>query len=205
MKTIICDDAIHYLNEQSNNSIPNIITGLPDLDEMNLSFDDYLKFFVSTIELLMDKINTNGFLFFLQTDRLYKKTWLDKSSIIINISKQKNLNLLFHKIILNRDVGKINLHRPTYSHFLCFSRFNSVGIRTPDVFYSGTKIYKNASSRKATQVAIDIIKKKFNYPVLDPFNGRGTTTSLCEFNNIDSIGVDIDSKQCEYAEKLILS
>jgi hypothetical protein len=202
MKTIICDDAIHYLNEQSNNSIPNIITGLPDLDEMNLSFDDYLKFFVSTIELIMDKINMNGFLFFLQTDRLYKKTWLDKSSIIINISKQKNLNLLFHKIILNRDVGKINLHRPTYSHFLCFSRFNSVGIRTPDVIHSGTKIYKNASSFAATQVAIDIIKKKFNYPILDPFNGRGTTTSLCELNGIDSIGVDIDSKQCEYAEKL---
>jgi len=201
MKTIICNDAINYLNEQPDNSIPNIITGLPDFDEMNLSFDDYLKFFDSTVELIMNKINMNGFLFFLQTDRLYNKTWLDKSSIIINISKQKNLNLLFHKIILNRDVGKINLHRPTYSHFLCFSRFNSPGIRTTDVFGSGIKLYKNASSPKATQFAIDIIKKKFNHSVLDPFNGRGTTTSLCELNGIDSIGVDIDSTQCDYAKK----
>jgi hypothetical protein len=94
MKTIICQDAIHYLNEQPDNSIPNIITGLPDFDEMNLPFDDYLKFFESTVELIMDKINMNGFVFFLQTDRLYKNTWLDKSNIIITISKRKNLYLI---------------------------------------------------------------------------------------------------------------
>ena len=201
MKTIICGDAIDYLNSQSSNSIPNIITGLPDFDEIdNITFDEYIKFFTSTTELLMDKINMNGFLFLLQTDRLYNKTWVDKSSIIVNIAKLKNLNLLFHKIILNRDVGKTNLFRPTYSHFLCFSRLNSIGIRTPDVFDSGKKIYKNASSPNSTQIAIDIIKKKNNYPVLDPFNGRGTTTTLCEKNGINSIGVDIDSKQCEYAK-----
>jgi len=39
--------------------------------------------------------------------------------------------------------------------------------------------------------------------VLDMFNGTGTTTYACKRRGIKSIGIELSSKQCEYAKKRI--
>jgi DNA modification methylase len=46
--------------------------------------------------------------------------------------------------------------------------------------------------------------KLFSYPgdvILDPFNGAGTTTYVSRKNNRHYLGIDIDKKYCDVAER----
>jgi hypothetical protein len=203
---IICDDALKWLKKQRDSSLNTIVTGIPDLDELvELDYqrnnkEDYIRFFENTVELVLNKINPDEYAIFMQTDRKMNGEWIDKSHITISKAQEMGYKLLWHKIIVNREGTYIQ--RPTYTHLLCFSRNNGPGEAFPDVLSCGQHLYKNGSPPNAICYVMEFLKKKGVENIVDPFAGRGTIPFIASVFNINSLGIDIDPKQCEAARNI---
>jgi hypothetical protein len=86
MNDIICADAQDWLAQQI--SIPNVVTGICDMDEMpGYDMDRYLAFFDRVVSLIFSKLQDNCYAIFLLTDRIFKWRLIDKSYIITDIAR----------------------------------------------------------------------------------------------------------------------
>ena len=200
---IINADSLIYLNEKEDNSIENFLTGIPDMNEVNMDFDDYLVFFRKTCKLIFEKLSKNGYAIFVQTDRKINKQWFDKSYYLTDVAYSCKCKLLWHKIILQREVGKVHLQRPTYSHILCYSYNRGPGVGFEDVFPIGNKIYENATPENIAFRLAQFIKDQKGTYVMDPFVGQGTIGKAVMAHSLKFTGIDIDKSQCELSEKLL--
>lgn len=202
---IICADALKWLAKQKKHSLENIVTGIPDLDELKLTQTNYLKFFEKSVDLIFQKLHPKSYALFMVTDRKYQKTWIDKAYHIQKIAEKHKIPLRWHKLILLRPVDSTHIQRPTYQHYLCFSKESGPGEATPDVIMCGKKIYKNASCPNGTQHAISFLKRYSHFDtIIDPFVGRGTTLIEAQKQGgFSGIGVDLDPKQCTIARKAL--
>lgn len=204
---VICADALQYLQDLPDHSVPNILTGLPDLDELSddMTVDEYLLWYREVMDLLLSKISKSGYLILIQTDRKFRRQLLDKSLLSSVSAMGWGAKQISHKIALLRDIDKTNLFRPTYSHVLCYSYEGSTGIATPDVIPVSKLLYKNGSHPLAVRRGLEFIKKQNpkQLSVLDPFVGRGTTIKIGEELGFKVTGIDIDEEQCKYARKFI--
>lgn len=200
---IICTDALEWLSKQQ--SIPNVVTGICDLDEMpGYDMERYLEFFETVVDLILQKLQNGCYAIFVQTDRKFQKSWIDKCYIITRLAQRHKIKMIWHKIVLHRNVDATDLHRPTYAHMLCYSRDGTTGIATPDVIPVSKKSYKNATPPEAAKRALDFVAKHSNVKVVvDPFVGRGTIPQLARERGLDSIGIDIDSQQCALAKQTL--
>jgi DNA modification methylase len=203
MRQIIVADSLEWLKNY-NKTLPNVITGICDLDETNMKMDDYLVFFKNIATLIFKKLDKNGYAIFTQTDRKYNKEWIDKSAILTNIALNLGLKMVWHKIILNRGVNKTDLFRPTYSHILCYTYNGTSGAATADVLDISERLYKNATPIKAAELCLEFVKKynKKSTDIIDPFVGYGTIVALANKMKMNAIGIDIDPKQAKKAELL---
>ena len=198
---IICDDAQLWLKKQK--SLPNVITGICDLDEINMNMPQYLDFFTNIARMIFEKIDPKGYVIFIQTDRKYNRSWIDKSYILSSLADSYGLKMIWHKIVLLRGVDRTDLHRPTYAHMLCYSVEGTTGSATPDVIPVSKRIYKNATPVAAALRAVEFVRKYSNSnTVIDPFVGRGTIPAIANMVGLDAVGVDIDQKQCQEAKAL---
>lgn len=201
-REIINADAVKWLSEQPDKSLDNIVTGICDMNEMGLKddIDKYLRFFRSTTALILQKVK--GYAIFIQTDRKYNKSWIDKSYHLTDVALGMNYKMLWHKIVLRRNVDATDLHRPTYSHMLCFSINGNPGAATPDVIPVSKSLYENGTPFEAAKRAIEFIKvnNKKGTTIIDPFVGKGTIIAMANAFGLDAIGIDIDPKQCQTAE-----
>lgn len=201
---IINSDALKWLARQKDNSLPNIVTGIPDLDEVNMSTSNYITFFKKSINLIFKKLHPKSYAIFMMTDRKINKQWIDKSFFVQEAAHSHSIPLRWHKIILLRPVDSTHIQRPTYQHYLCFSKESGPGEATPDVMFCGKKAYKNASCPLATAHAINFLKLySHSNIIIDPFVGRGTTLLEAKKRGFHGIGIDIDPKQCKETEKLL--
>jgi hypothetical protein len=204
---IICADAFKWLSQQPNKSIEAIVTGIPDLDEIQslesrktITKRDYIAFYERAVSLLLQKIETDGYVVLMQTDRKWDGEWIDKSHLSTSIAIKMGAKLMWHKIIHNRE--GTYLQRPTFSHLLCYSFDGTPGTPFPDVLSVGKHLYKNATSTNATCWVMDFLAKKKIRTVVDPFVGRGTIPYIASLFGMNAIGVDIDPEQCEYARSI---
>jgi hypothetical protein len=198
-RTIICEDSLVWLNKQTE--LDNVVTGICDQNEMdNVSIDEYIVFFESIADLIFSKLKLGCYAIFIQTDRKYNRTWIDKSYLLTSIAKKYGLKTVWHKIVLNRPVNSTHLQRPTYAHMLAYTKEMTSGSATPDVIESGGKLYSNGTSINAATVALNHVKRYSKNPnVIDPFVGRGTIASIGNKLGLNVTGIDIDEKQCELA------
>jgi len=199
---IICADALKWLAKQKPNSLPNMVTGIPDADEIGMGSSPakYQTFFQKAVDLIFSKAHPNAYLIFMVTDRKMNKKWIDKSFLIQQSAYKHSTPLRWHKIILLRPVGSTHIQRPTYQHYLCFSQESGPGEATPDVMLCGKKSYKNASCPQGTAHAIDFLKRYSKFQtVIDPFVGRGTTLQYAMKKGFHGVGIEIDPKQCKLA------
>jgi hypothetical protein len=204
-RKILCENSLVWLKNQQDYSLPNVITGIPDIDELNVSIDKYFEFFDDITQLLMNKVKPDCYIIFIQTDRKYNKQWIDKSTLLNNIAKKNNIPLLWHKIVLNRPVNSTHIQRPTYSHFMCYSKTKGPGLATPDIIDGGKKLYKNATSLNAAVNAVKfILGNSNNDTILDPFVGQGTIVAVANEYNLNAIGIDINPEQCEKSKLLVI-
>ena len=200
---IICADALDWLSKQK--SIPNVVTGICDLAEMpGYDLDRYLEFFTSIVDLIFQKLESGCYAIFVQTDRRYKRSWIDKSHIITSLAQNYRIKMVWHKIVLHRDVDATDLLRPTYAHMLCYSRDGTTGIATPDVIPVSKKSYKNATPPEAAKRALEFVAKYSKVrTVVDPFVGRGTIPKLAIQMGFSVIGIDIDPVQCAITKRTL--
>lgn len=203
-RNIICTDSLKWLVSQPDNSLPNVVTGICDQDEMDgYNMDQYKDFFANVASLIFQKLKPGCYAIFIQTDRKWQKQWLDKSFVLTNIARSHGYKTVWHKIVLHRGVDSTHLQRPTYAHMLCYSRDGTTGAATPDVLSVGKKLYKNGTPVNAATVALEFIKRySRNNTVLDPFVGQGTIPAIANKLGLNAVGIDIDKNQCNKAELL---
>ena len=201
--TLINDDSLIYLEKFEDNSIENFITGIPDMNEVNMDLDNYINFFYKSARLIFKKLSKTGYAIFVQTDRKINGTWLSKFNLLTNISKEFNLNLMWHKIVLQRDVGSIHLQRPTFSNIMCYSFTNKPGKCFNDVFHIGNKLYENATPENVAEKLVIFLKEQGQKSVFDPFVGMGTVGKFAVIHDLQFLGIDISKSQCILANNLI--
>lgn len=211
---VLCTDSVKWLQEQSKHSIKNIVTGIPDLNELgDITLDEYLIFFNHVSQLIFERITKNGYCVFIQTDRRIDGQWIDKSYLLTDMAYHMGLKLLWHKIVCQRDVGKTDLYRPTYSHVICYTYTGTPGAAFPDVFPVGDKSYENATPSHIADIVVSFLvkqtkkQKKVNnvisYDIVDPFVGRGTIGLSAIKYGMSFLGIDIDPNQCQITRDLL--
>lgn len=201
-RTIIVADALKWLQTKTSGSLPNVVTGLCDLDETDMTLEQYLVFFEKVAHLIFEKLHSKGYAIFIQTDRKYEGRTIDKSHMLTSIADSMGCRLVWHKIVLHREVDHTDLHRPTYAHMLCYSYDGKPGSAFPDVLPVGRKLYKNGTPMNAAYAALEYIQRtnKVNHAIVDPFVGQGTIPAIANQLGMDAIGVDIDPQQADKAK-----
>ena len=170
-----------------------------------INIDSYLVFLQDILNGIFSKLQNGCYAIFIQTDRKYQRSWIDKSYIITNVAQKYKLKMVWHKIVLHRDVNSTDLHRPTYGHVLCYTRDGTTGAATPDVIPVSKKLYKNGTPPEAGRRALEFVKRYSSIStVIDPFVGQGTILVIAKELGLNSIGIDIDPEQCEKAKKILL-
>lgn len=214
--SILNADTVKWLDSQANNSLPNVLSGIPDMTEINYNvIEDYVKWCRRLLTTLFKKTNPYCYVILIQTDRKIDGMWLDKSTMINNIATDAGWNLLWHKIVLNRPVESANLHRPTYSHMLCYGVHSAPGNGLPDVIEGSERLYNNGSSINAVKLALTFLSqkqhiwskynKKSHWDIVDPFLGRGTVMFYAvRDHGFRVLGIDIDPDQVKFSKELML-
>jgi len=203
-RKILCCDAVDWLNENQR-ELGSIITSLPELEEVSMNERDYRQWFRSAATQCFRATSEGHLTIFYQTDRLLNGRRISKAQMLMQAAEANDAQLIWHKIVLRRSPGKIDLRRPGYSHLLAFGDSKAkAGKATPDVFEAGGVLYPNGMGIQAATVALQAALRH-GTRVCDPFCGRGTVPALAEpmgFTQI--IGIDIDPDQCDAARTLKL-
>ena len=202
-REVICCDAVEWLTSREDGSLGHIITSFPDMNEVGLDKEEYRTWVTRVVTLCFLKCNPKSYILFCQTDRKVKGEWFDKSSVVVEAARTMQMPLRWHKIVLRKT--HVDLLRPTYSHMLCFSRKSGPGKGTVDVIHGGKSIYAHGMPIGAAKYMCEFLAAfgdRSTTQVIDPFVGRGTTLAVAEMYGFHTIGIDCESKQCEYAKNL---
>jgi len=218
-------DSVKLLKMTQDASIPTVVTGLPDMQELSISdIGTYLTWFKKAANLIFQKTRPDGYVIFIQTDRKVGGEWIDKSYWLTDCAYNNNWRLMWHKLCLNRPVGSANLHRPTYSHILCYSVNGRPGNGLADAISTkaSDRLYDNATPMVALELVMSFLEgkiprsKKYSsqdvihpnrsgYQIVDPFVGQGSVVYMALLHNYSAFGIDIDPNQIALAEELIRS
>ena len=189
---------------------PNlIIMSPPDSAETKFNQEQYREFLSNIYRKCMNKLDENGVLVSITTDRKIEGKIYTKHIDIINSMKDK---VLFNYKIWAKKLGT-NLYILTYCHILCFknpkSRItnNKVEEWYPDVLLiERDKIKGYPSKDSFPSKLIDIIVRNYSRAgdlVLDPFLGSGKTAKVCNELNRKWIGFELLSSNIEIADTFI--
>lgn len=171
VRKVICMDAMDYIN--SNEEFDSVIASIPDREETNMDFDEWLKWFVEISKKIVSK--TKNYVCFYQTNRKVDDYLIDKSFLVNQGIEASRGKLFWHKIALRRDVGKMDLFRPTFSHILCASKYKKSGKNGADVIHRSGMIYDNAMGLNACKFCLDFIRNNSDTKsTLAPFCGSGS-------------------------------
>ena len=195
-KSIICADAIEWLK---SNTCEAVFTSPPDAEEIGRTLDEWEGWFRNAVSLCFRA--ASGPVVFYVTDRKSGGRIYSKAGIVLSESATCGAIPAWHKICLRRDVGKTDLHRPTFTHLLAFN--GQPGRASPDVIQRGEAVYRNGTGIAAARVAVEWIMKQAE-SITDPFCGQGTILAVAEALGIPSTGIDIDETQCEKSRSLVL-
>jgi hypothetical protein len=203
-REIVVADSLEYLKKVS--SLPNVVTGICDQNETDMSMPQYLQFFKDIASLIFTKLDKSGYAIFIQTDRKHDREWMDKSYMLTELAYSHGLKMVWHKIVLHRPLGSTNLYRPCYAHMLCYTYTGKPGAAFSDVLPVSEKLYENGTPLGAAEAAVKFIKdnNKKSTLIVDPFVGRGTVVAIANRFGLDAIGIDIDPKQAAMAQTYVI-
>jgi hypothetical protein len=202
MRDVFTADTAEWLKSQER--FDAVVTSLPDAEETNMTSEAWEKWFVEMVAEIIKR--TESYAVFYQTDRKIAGRCIDKSYLVHEGARIAGANMMWHKIMLRRDVGKVDLFRPTYTHLLCFSRTGTSGTATPDVLHAGEMIYKNAMGLGACRFAVEFIKTNSDATTItDPFCGRGSVLAVANSMGLDAVGVEILPEYAAASRELELS
>jgi len=193
-------DALEWLKGKS---LDAILTSIPDMNEVNLSEEEYIPFLRKCASTCFKTITDEGYIIFIQTDRKHQGL-IDKSYYISDEGlRNDNFRMIYHKIALIQPPEVNDKYRPTYSHILCYSKKGKPGHSTSDVFYRGQTSYENGAGIDAICFSVEFLQSRGVDTICDPFCGQGTTLFVAHEMGLNAIGIDISQDQCDIvSEKL---
>jgi hypothetical protein len=197
----VCADALEWL--PAHPGIGPIVTSLPDADETTLPVAQWAGWFHEAALACLRAVPPLAPCIFYQTDRKAGGQLHSKAALLFAAAAEAGARVLWHRIVLRRPVGAVDLHRPGYSHLIAFSRHGRPGQATPDVLERGPMVYANAMGLNAALAAVRFAAATpGSETICDPFCGRGTVPAVAEAFGLSAIGVDLDPIQCEAARRL---
>jgi hypothetical protein len=200
-RTIIEGDSLPWMSAHPAHG--SVVTSLPDVDESGMDYPSWREWFMRAAGLAMLVAKPSAPAIFYQTDRKRDGALISKPELLFIAADRNGLRLLWHKVAMRRDEGKVDIHRPGFCHLLAFSLEGRPGAATPDVFDRGRTVYPNGMGLNAAALAVRFAGKAAE-PVVDPFCGRGTVPAVAEALGFSAIGVDIDPAQARAATALRL-
>ncbi len=211
MRTVFCDDAISWLN--NNHIVENcsLIASMPDISEFtNTSLNKWKEWFFETAKLVLDKTPENGVSIFFQSDIKVEGVWVDKSYIVQKAAEAVGSELLWHKIICRVTPGIATFGRPAYSHILCFSknlRLKDLSKCTPDVIPDlGDKTWERGMGLEAClMIGKFLVEQTTTQTLIHPFCGQGSMLAVANAFGLNAIGIERSPKRADLARELSLS
>lgn len=198
-RTVICGDALEWLPK--NKGLECILTSLPEMEELDMNLKEYEVFFREASKLCLESVKEDGYCIFLQTDRKHNGL-LDKGYWITDVAYSLGFHTIWKKIAIRREVGKIDIFRPTFSTMYCFTKKGKVGKAVPDIIMAGDTTYTHAFGIDAVGLCVDYVKGNGVKTVVDPFAGSGTTLAVANAKGLSAVGVELLKQYCEMAKKL---
>lgn len=201
---IYCGDALNLIDEMDIK--PNIIImSPPDLAETNYKLTEYKEFINTIYSKCFSKLDQNGILASITTDRKIDGQVYTKHIDIINAIGHDPYQ---YKIWVKSN--GVNLFILNYAHILFFRKSkkntnNKIKEFYPDVWnieLDKVDGYKNKDSFPSELVRRIILNfSNMGDVVLDPFIGTGKTALLCKQNARNYIGFEIDENNFQIALK----
>jgi hypothetical protein len=201
MRRVECADALTWL--EGRRDVGAIVTSLPDAEEIGCSIAEWREWFGRGVESVVRATSKRSPAIFYQTDRKSNGATVSKEALVFEASWRAGARVLWHKIVLRRDVGKVDLHRPGFTHLIAVSAEGTSGTASPDVLLRGRMVYPNAMGVAVAAFAVKYAALT-SRSVVDPFCGRGTVVAMADALGLDAVGVDIDPEQVEAARSLDL-
>jgi len=192
----ICRDAVPWLCEHRD--VGAIVTSLPDSDEVEMPLVDWVVWFKRAVCACMQSASASSCSIFYQTDRKINGQLISKSHLVFEAAEDAGVRCLWHKIVLRRDVGAVDLYRPGFTHMIAFSHKLSSGVATTDILPAGPFKYANAAGSDAARFAVEFAHQSSDQ-LVDPFCGHGTFVYAAADIGMNALGIDIDEKQIEQA------
>lgn len=201
-REIICGDGLEWL--ESTGQACSFVTSPPLAHEMGWELDDWVDFYVRAITAIFQRLQGNAPAVIYSTDQKHGGRWISSFELMMRAQERTGVRLLWHKIVLRREPGRIDIHRPGFSHMAAFGREGCrPGKATADCLRRGASAYPNGMGLIPARLACEFAARP-GLPLVDPFCGMGTVPAVAEALGFDAIGIDIDPEQCERARKLIL-
>ena len=180
-----------------------VITSLPDSEETSMNMEQWEFWFSDMVKEIVERTRT--YAIFYQTDRRYNGAIIDKAFLASLGAQRAGARTIFHKIALRRNVGSVDLFRPSYTHLICYSKSQTAGKASPDVITTGPMIYNNAMGMNACTFAVQFIKDHSDAKmIVDPFCGQGSVLAVAESMGFDTIGVEILSEYADLSRQLFV-
>jgi hypothetical protein len=192
----ICRDALPWLCEHRD--VGAIVTSLPDSAEVEMLLVDWVPWFKRAVCACMQSASDDSCSIFYQTDRKISGQLLSKSHLVFAAAEDAGVRCLWHKIVLRRNVGDIDLYRPGFTHMIAFSRKLKSGFATADVLHAGPFAYVNAAGADAAHFAVSFASRS-SKQLVDPFCGHGTFVHAAAAIGMNALGIDIDENQIDHA------
>lgn len=200
-------DGVAFLTAASLDADVAIVTSLPDVSELTLSFEAWRDWFIETAALACRKTHANAVTVFFQSDVVHAGRWVDKGHLVSLAAEQAGVPCVFHRIACRAPAGKA-IGRPGYSHLLAFSRTLSADAarELPDVLPQlGALPWARAMGVEACALVCRyLLESTACRTVLDPFCGVGTMLEVANQHGLDAMGVEIAPRRAARARTLRL-
>jgi hypothetical protein len=206
LRTIHCTDGVAWLEAQRFDEAHAVITSLPDVSELTLSYEAWRDWFSDVSRLVCERLAPRGVAVFFQTDVKRDGRWVDKGYLVQRGAERAGAFQLFHKVVCRAPPGMATFGRPAWAHLLAFSRELRVdpGASTADVLPRlGEMPWARAMGVEACEAAVRFVKERAGAKVVvDPFCGLGTVLAVANRHGLDAVGVELSRKRAEKAKTL---
>jgi hypothetical protein len=197
MREVLQGDAVEWMRRHGGEG--SVITSPPDAEPMGMTLEEWLPWFRFAVKACLWTAGDAHPAIFYMSDRKREGRLLSKGAEVMFVARSVRMEVLWHKIVLRKPVGAVNLHRPGWDHLIAVGgKGCRPGAASPDVMERGPALWMRGFGINPARVAVDLAMIHGG-PVIAPFCGRGTILAVAEDAGLDSVGIDTDPECVEYA------
>jgi hypothetical protein len=186
----------------------SIVSSLPDVSEVGLSFARWQTWFVDVTAQLMRAVLPGALLVLVQTDTRKDGAWVDKAGLVSRGIIDGGGMLLEKRIILRKELDDLqpSTARAAFQTMLVAGRAPlSVPSALPDVIVeAGHTTWNRGLGHKTTWACLSVVLRHASAPttILDPFCGEGLLLAQANARGLRAIGVERNQKRAKAAVQM---